>query len=99
MRGRHDGAHARLALGHRGEPDAGRQHAPVEQLARQLVRQRRVAHDHGRDRRLADSRVESGGFEARLEIARILPELLDALRLLLQHVEGGQASRRHRRRV
>ena len=34
-----------------------------------------------------------------LEVARVLPELLDALRLLLQHVERGQAGGRHGRRM
>ena len=88
-----------LPFGHRGKPDARRQHAFIEQLARQLVRQRGLADNHRRDRRLADARVEPGGTQARLEVARVVPKLLDALGLLLQHIESGQARRGHGRRM
>jgi len=47
--------------------DAGGQHAFLEQLAREPVRQRRFADNHRRDGRLADPGVETSRREAVLE--------------------------------
>src|SRR5262249_26279040 len=44
----------------------------------------------GRNRRLADSGVESGGGQTLLEVARVLPETVDALGLQFENVERGE---------
>src|ERR1039458_1702038 len=103
----HDGTDARLTFGHCGKRDARAHDALFEQLAREIHGQAAVAHDDGRDRRLAGRRVYSADVEAQstqllLPVARVVPELLDALGFLLQHVEGRDAGggdgRRMRRR-
>ena len=58
----------------------------------------------GRDRRLAGRRVDAADVEAQraqllLPVARVLPQLVDALRLLLQHVERRDAGGRDGRRM
>src|ERR1019366_2648912 len=79
----HDSADARLALGHCGERNARAHHAFFEQLAREIHGQAAVAHNDGRDWRLAGRRVHSADVEAErtqlfLPVARVVPELLDA---------------------
>src|SRR5262249_46969336 len=83
----------RLALRHGREADSGGEHALLEQLARELVRESGLADDHGGDRRLADAGIETGRCEALLEVARVLPKTVDTLGLLLENVEGGETRR------
>ena len=78
---------------------------PSSKRARlKLHRRAALADDERRDRRFrcwcsnaAD--VESGALELALEVTRVGPEPLDALRLVLQDVEGGDAGGRDRRRM
>src|SRR5260370_13499820 len=63
------------------------------------MRQGGIALDYRSDGRLADPGIESGGLQARFEVARIVPKLFDALGLLFEYVEGGQAGGGHCRRV
>src|ERR1035437_5515704 len=60
----HDGADARLALGHRGKRNARAHDALFEQLAREVHGQATVAHDDGRDWRLAGRRFPPADVEA-----------------------------------
>ena len=99
-----DGADASLAFGHGGEGDAGGHDALVEERAAELHRRAAFAHDDGRDGRLGGRRGDAADVEARalefaLEVAGVRPQPLDALRLLLQNVEGGDAGGRDRRRM
>ena len=59
----------------------------------------RVAHHHRRDRRLADARVEAEPGQLALEPARVRPEPLDELRLLLEDADRLAAGRGDGRRV
>ncbi len=61
--------------------------------------QRGVAHDHRRNGRLAHSRVESQPGQPGLEVAGVVPQPLDPLGLLLEHVERRETGSRHRRRM
>ncbi len=47
----------------------------------------------------ADAGVEAEGGQTGLEEARVAPQTLDALRLRLEDVDGGQAGGRHGRRL
>ena len=59
------------------------------------LRRGRLAQDDRGDGRLRDARVEAQVLEALLEEARVRPEPLDALRLVLQDVDRGEAGGRH----
>ena len=95
----HDRAHAGLAQRDGREDDRRGEDAALEQPGRELLRLRLVAGDDRRDRRLADAGVEAELLQARLEEAGVVPQPLDALRLVLQHVDGGDARGRHGRRL
>src|SRR6476469_6545841 len=97
MRSSHDGPHARFAFRHRRESDSRGQNPFLEQGSRKLMGAFRLAGHYRRDRSLAAASIEACGREALFEVARIVPQVLDALRLLLEHVEGGQAGRSYRR--
>src|SRR5579863_2950046 len=92
MRRRHDSADARLAFGNGWKRDAGSHHAFFKQLAREVHRQLAVANDDGGDWRFTGGRVDAADVEAEpaklfLPVTRVLPQLVDAFGLLLQHVE------------
>ena len=99
VRGRDDGADARLVARDGRKRDALREDALLEQPVRQLHRQRALADDHRRDRALAQAGVEAERLQAGLEEPRVLPQPLDDLRLLLEHVERRDARGRDRRRM
>src|SRR5437773_4271046 len=86
-----DGADARLALRHGGIADARGEHSVLEKLARKIVGQRGVAHDDGRDGRLAHAGVEPEFLQAILEKLRVRPEVRDQLRFFFQDFERGDA--------
>src|SRR5580704_4720710 len=99
-----DEANTGLALRNGGERDARTHDTFVEQRARELHRCAAFAHDDGSDGCLGRGRVdaadvESGELELILKVARVGPEALDALRLLLQDVERRNAGGGHRRRM
>jgi hypothetical protein len=77
MRCAHDSAHPRLAFRHGRKPDAGRQHAFLKQRRRQRMRCARLPHNHRRNRRFTDARVEPGCAQPLLEVSRIVPQRLD----------------------
>ena len=68
--------------------------------ARELHREAAVADDDRRDRGLAQPpMLKPSAAEPLLQVARVLPQLLDALRFLLQHVERRDARGGDRRRM
>ncbi len=82
MSGGHDGANPGFIFRDSRKADAGGQHPSLKQLRRKPMGLGRFAHHHRRDRRFADSGIEPGVAQTLLEVARILPELLNALGLL-----------------
>src|SRR3989442_10369387 len=98
VRRRDDRSDARLLGRYGWKRDALREHALPEEPIRQLHRERAVADDDRRDRALAQAGVEAERIEARFEEARVLPQPIDDLWLLFEHVErrdarGGDARR------
>ncbi len=88
-----------LPSGTVGKRDAGRHHACLKQRAREIHGHASIADDDGRNRRLARrsghaANVEPGPPKLCLEVARVLPQPLDAFRLLLQNVERRNAGGR-----
>ena len=73
--------------------------SPLEEPVRQLHRDRGLAAHHRCDRRFALADIEAELAESALEVTRVAPELFDELRLLLEHVDGGDACGNHRRRM
>ena len=99
MRRRHERADARFVARDGRKRDALREHAFLKQPIRQLHRKGALTRDHRRDRTLAEAGVESERFEPFLEEPRVLPEPIDDLRFLLQHVDRGDAGGGDRRRM
>src|SRR5580698_1548692 len=92
----HDGADTCFAFGNRGEGDAGGHQSLLEEGFREVHRQAAIAGDDWRDGSFAGGRGDSADIEAepaefRLEVAGVVPETVDALRLLLEEIEGGDA--------
>src|SRR5207302_11326187 len=78
--------------------------ACFEQLARKVHSTGTVADDDGSYGRLAGGRGLAADVEAQraqllFEVTRVLPQFVDALRLLLQDFEGGDAGGGHRWRM
>src|SRR5947209_20565970 len=104
MSRRHDGADARFSFSHGGEGDACGHYAFVEEFAGELHGQLAFADDDRRDWRFAHWRILAADIEAKsaeflFEIARILPELLHQLWLLLEHIKRGDTGCGHRGRM
>src|SRR3954471_8407399 len=100
MSASHDRTDACLALGDGGERDARCHHAFFEKLAAEFHGQLAVTHNDGCDGCLARRRVHAADVESEiaqlfLEEVSVLPQVLDKLRLLLQHIECGDACRCH----
>src|SRR5207245_2351800 len=91
VRGGDDGADASLVAGDGGEAEALREDAFREKPIRQLHGDRRFADDHRRDGTLAEPRVEAEVAQSRFEKRRVVPERVDELRLVEQHIDGGDA--------
>ena len=70
-----------------------------EQAVRQLHRQRAVADDDRGDRAFAQAGVEAERLQSGLEEPRVLPQPVDDLRFLLQHVQRRDARGRDGGRV
>ena len=92
----HDGADAGLAFGDGGEGDAGGHDAGVEESAGEVHCRAAVADDDGGDGGFAGrggvaADVEAGVGELLLEVVGVVPEALDALGLVFENVEGGDA--------
>src|SRR3954462_9886695 len=104
MRGRHDGPDASLSFRHGGKCYAGAEHAFLEQFARKLHGEFSIANDDGSDwsftrRSAAPSNIKSQQVEFFFPETRVLPKSFHALRLVLENIESGDASRRHRWRM
>src|SRR6476660_7987307 len=100
MRGGHDGAEARFAFGDSGKRNAGREDTFIEQLAAELHGQTPFANDDRGNRRLAGRRGDTANIEPEqpqllLEEARIRPQLVHALRFLLEYVKRRNAGCSH----
>src|SRR5207245_1263934 len=103
MRRRHDRANPRLVSRNRRKSDSLRENAFFEQSVRQLHRQRGVTDDHRRDRTLAEAGVEAERLQPCLEKSSVLPESIDQLWLLEEHINrrnagGGDCWRMGRRK-
>jgi len=90
-----DRAHARFVAGDRRKRDSLSKYALFEQAIRQLHRAGAFARDDGRDGTFTEARVEAERREAFLEEARVVPEPLDDLGLVLEHIKGGQTAGGH----
>lgn len=91
MGGGHDGADAGFSARDGGEADAGGPQACLKERGGKLVRSLGFADEDGGDGGLAGPDVEALFAERVLVVARVVPELGDALRLLFEEVEGGEA--------
>src|SRR5277367_897924 len=92
----HDGADAGLALGDGGEGDAGGHDAGVEEGAAKVHGTATIADDDGGDGGFAlwggvAAYIEAGVGELLLEVDGVVPEALDAVGLVFENVEGGDA--------
>src|SRR5450755_1733799 len=90
---------ASLALGHSRETNACCEQPIVEQSSRELMRRFSFAHHHRRDRRFTQPSIKTGALQTSFEITRVLPQLIDTLRLMLENRECRQARSRNRRRM
>jgi len=100
----HDGADAGFAFRDSGEGDAGGHEARFEEGAAEVHGGATVAEDDGGDGRFAGgggaaSGVEACGGELLLEVGGVGPEAGDALGLVFEEVEGGDAGGGDRGRV
>src|SRR3954468_14600063 len=87
----HDRAHAGLVQRDRRENHGRGEDALHEQPGGESLRPGCLARDDRRDRRLADARVEPKLREPGLEEAGVIPQSLESLRLVLEHVERRDA--------
>ena len=92
----HDGADAGFAFGDGGEGDAGGHDSGVEEGAGEVHGAAAVADDDGGDGGFAlwggvAAYVEAGVGELLLEVVGVVPEALDAVGLVFEDVEGGDA--------
>ena len=97
--GRDDGADTRFGVRHSGESDSLREDALLEEAIAQIHGFAAFAGDDGCNGALAGSGVEAEVAQPFLKVASVLPEAIDALRLIEEHVDGGDTGCRHRRRV
>ena len=96
-----NGAHPRPGP---SAPSGTRSRSPARLLSEQCFRKRVVsavgfAHHHRDDRRLTQPRPETFAVERGFPVARVGPQMLDAFRFVLEHIERRQTSGCHRGRM
>src|SRR5262245_16321341 len=91
MRSSHDGANPGLVVRHSRESDALGEDPLLEQAIGQSHRQSGFADDHRSDRAFAEAGIEAERTETVFEETRVVPELVDDLRLFKEYVDRGQA--------
>src|SRR5262245_54948134 len=95
VRGGDDRPEPRFAARDRRESDALREDTGLKELIGHRHRLRRLTDDDGRDGTLAQPGVEAQRLQAAFEEARVLPQPVHPLRLVLEDVDGRNAGRRH----